>query len=183
MISAIRPLIAGDRARFRDHLERHRRESGRGESHFLPFVPGDREGPKGVDFAVLERPLDEPGWHRAWVAVAGDGEIVGHVELKGDGVKTGLHRCELGIGIERACRGGGLGRRLMDTAIEFARGVETLAWIDLRVFAHNAAGRALYLSLGFVEVGRVADRFRIDGESIDDLVMTLEIEKPITPAS
>ena len=117
----------------------------------------------------------ERGWQRCWVAIAADGNIVGDVELKGSSLTSELHRCELGIGIERPSRGGGLGRRLMETAIEFARGVETLAWVDLRVFAHNAPGRALYRSVGFVEVGTLADRFRIDGQSIGDVMMTLSV--------
>jgi RimJ/RimL family protein N-acetyltransferase len=63
----------------------------------------------------------------------------------------------------------------METSIDFARGVVTLSWIDLRVFAHNAAGRALYRNLGFSEVGTLVDRFRIDGQIIDDVIMTLRV--------
>ncbi len=173
----LRPLIAEDRAEFRAHFERHRAESGRGEPHFLPFAPDDPEGPKGFDFSTLDRSLDEPGWQRGWVAVV-QGGIVGHVDLKGDGLRAGFHRCELGIGVERAHRGGGLGRRLMETAIEFARGAPTLDWVDLRVFAHNAAGRALYRRLGFVELGTLVDRFRIGSRSVDDVIMTLSVVRP-----
>ena len=111
-----------------------------------------------------------------FVAVSDGNDIVGHVDLKGDHLKTGLHRCELGIGIERPYRGRGLGRRLMETAIEFARAADTLSWMDLRVFSHNVAGRALYRSLGFSEVGTLVDRFRIDGQRIDDVVMTLKVK-------
>ncbi len=168
-------MTVADGSRFRSHFERHRAESGRGEPHFLPFSPGDPDGPKGIDLETLDRPLEERGWQRCWVVAAGDGRIVGHVELKGDSLRTGLHRCELGIGIERSYRGGGLGRRLMEAAIDFARGAESLAWIDLRVFAHNAAGRALYGDLGFVEVGTVVDRFRIGAETVDDVLMTLNV--------
>ena len=175
MSIAVRPLTPADWDRFRAHFKRHRAESGRGDPHFLPFAPDDPEGPKGIDLEVLGRSVSERGWQRCWVAVAGDGEIVGHVELKGDGLSSGLHRCELGIGIERPYRRGGLGRRLMAPAIDFARRTETLAWVDLRVFAHNAPGRALYQKLGFVEVGILVDRFRIDGQTIDDAIMTLKV--------
>jgi len=48
-------------------------------------------------------------------------------------------------------------------------------WIDLGVFAHNEAARALYKSVGFVEVGTVKDQFRVDGVSIDDVSMTLAL--------
>ncbi len=178
MSPVIRPLTAVDWSRFIAHFKRHRAESGRGDAHFLPFAPGDSDGPKGVDREALSRPLDECGWQRCWVAVAEDEEIVGHVNLKGSGLNTGLHRCELGIGIERPYRGGGLGRRLMTAAVEFARGVETLAWVDLQVFAHNRPGRALYRRLGFTEAGTVVDRFRIEAQSVDDVIMTLNVASP-----
>jgi RimJ/RimL family protein N-acetyltransferase len=66
----------------------------------------------------------------------------------------------------------------MNTAIEFAHDSRILMWIDLRVFAHNTAAHALYRSLGFVEIGTVPDRFRIEGESIDDILMTLRLSTP-----
>ncbi len=141
----------------------------------MPFAPDDPDGPKGVDPQAVDRPLSEPGWQRWFVAVGDDERVVGQVDLRGDGLRAGLHRCELGIGVERPYRGQGLGRRLMETAIDFARGAESLDWVDLRVFAHNTAGRALYLDLGFVELGTAADRFRVGGQTIDDVIMTLEV--------
>ena len=174
----IRPLTRSDLPRFELHFARHRAESGGGAGHFMPFAPDDPEGPKGLDPGALERPLTGRGWQRWFLAFADDGEIVGHVNLKGAGLKSALHRCELGIGIERPYRGRGLGKRLMAAAIDFALGSQTLAWIDLGVFAHNVAARALYRQLGFVEVGILADRFRVEGTSIDDVVMTLDVSGP-----
>lgn len=171
---SIRALCHGDVTRFQEHFSRHRAESGRGDQHFLPFAPDDREGPN-LDVDALNRTLDEPGWQRWIIAIDDEENIVGHVDLKGDGLKTGRHRCELGIGIEREHRGKGLGRRLMETAVEFARDAGTLTWVDLRVFAHNAAARALYLDMGFSEVGTLVDRFRIEGQTVDDVIMTLKV--------
>jgi len=172
---SIRPMTPDDLPRFLAHSKRHRAESGRGDHHFMPFAPGDEGGPTGLDIDAIYRPLTEPGWQRWFVAVTDQGDIVGHVDLTGDALRTGLHRCELGIGIERPYRGKGLGRRLMETAMEFTRGTDTLSWIDLRVFAHNAAARALYEKLGFSEVGTLVDRFRMDGQMIDDVIMTLRV--------
>jgi RimJ/RimL family protein N-acetyltransferase len=171
-IAAMDPLNLGP---FHAHFRRHRAESGRGDAHFMPFAPDDEDGPKGLAVEGLARSLRELRWQRWFLATTDQGDVVGHVNLKSDGVRVGLHRCELGIGIERAYRRQGLGRRLMQTAIEFARDAETLSWVDLRVFAHNAAGRALYRSLGFVEIGTLVDRFRIEGQRIDDVLMTLRL--------
>ena len=171
----IRALTRGDLDQFNAHFGRHRAESGRGDIHFMPFDPDHTEGPRGLDPAALQKPLDAPGWQRWFAAFETDGRIVGHIDLTGDGLRTGLHRCELGIGIERPYRGMKLGRRLMHTAITFARGIDSLEWIELRVFAHNEGTRALYRSLGFEEVATITDRFRIGGMQIDDVLMTLKV--------
>ncbi len=190
MSSSIRRMTSNDLPRFQAHFARHRAESGRGGHHFMPFAPDDLDGPKGLDAEALDRPLSEPGWQRWFLAFADNGNVVGHgnvvgnVDLKGGGLRAGLHRCELGIGIERPYRGAGLGQRLMETAIGFALEAESLAWIDLSVFVHNSAARALYKKLGFVEVGTIVDRFRIagtdhsvpsGGTSIDDVLMALSV--------
>ena len=175
MRPAVHPLSPPRLAAFERHMARHFAESGRGEGHFMPYQPGTAHGPGGFDVEALERPLSEPHWQRWFVAVAAPDHVVGHVNLNGDGLHVGLHRCELGIGIERGYRGQGLGQRLMRTAIEFAFAAGSLAWIDLRVFAQNAPARALYESLGFEEIGTVRDRFRIEGTVVDDVLMTMAL--------
>ncbi len=170
------PLHAEGVAQYDAHFRRHRAESGRGDYHFMPFAPDDPEGPRGLDPRMLNLPVDDIGWQRWWVArLEGAEPVIGHVDLKGEYLKTALHRCELGIGIERAYRGQGLGRRLMETAIAFAQETPSIEWVDLRVFAHNANARALYQALGFVEIAVVHDRVRIEGEPIDDVMMTLSV--------
>ncbi len=178
MTVTIRPLAAADLPRFREHFIRHCAESGRGEPHFMPFSAASitTDGPRGLNADTMHKSLDVPGWQRWFAAFDGDtGEVVGHVDLKGDELRTGLHRCELGIGIERGFRSMGLGMRLMQTAIAFAQSAGSIAWVDLKVFGHNAKARALYTRLGFVETGIQRDRFRIDGELIDDVSMSLAL--------
>lgn len=172
----IEPFKAEHLELFQGHFERHILESGRGEPHFMPYAPDDPDGPKGLDVASLDLPLDAPGWQRWFVAIEeATPSIVGHVDLKGDALRVGLHRCELGIGIERAFRGQGLGERLIQAAIDFARQAESLAWIDLKAFAHNTRALALYRRMGFSEIGRLADRFRIDRTVVEDVLMTLDV--------
>jgi RimJ/RimL family protein N-acetyltransferase len=171
----IRALTADDRQAFQDHVVRLRAESSRSDEPFTPITPADRRDPK-VDFDAFALPLTEPKWRRGFAVVTEDGRIVGYAELKGDEFRAGLHRCELGIGIERPYRRRGLGRQLLETVIELARASTTIEWIDLFVFGHNVAARALYRNMGFKEAGTVTDRFRIDGRSIDDVIMSLRIK-------
>lgn len=172
----ILPLHAELYADFKAHMERHVAESGRNGVHFMPFLAQDPERPVGVALDKLQLGLHEKGWHRCWVACHTRMDcIVAHIDLKGSKLRTGLHRCELGLGIEEPWRGQGLGSRLMDTAIAFARAEPALSWIDLCTFATNTPARALYHRKGFVETGCIRDRFRLDGQSIDDVQMTLRV--------
>jgi ribosomal protein S18 acetylase RimI-like enzyme len=68
----------------------------------------------------------------------------------------------------------GFATALMKSAIRFAL-QQRIEWIDLFVFSENVAAISLYQSLGFVEIGRCMDRFRISGRSFDDVMMTLQI--------
>ncbi|MEM1230869.1 MAG: GNAT family protein [Pseudomonadota bacterium] len=168
------------------HLKRHTAESGRdGDRVFMPFEPGTDQGPSGIDPARWQLPLTQPGWQRWFVAlsseVSPEARVVGHLDLKGEALPTARHRCELGIGIERAYRGAGLGRTLMQRGIDFARAAPELDWLDLRVFRHNAPARALYEALGFTLLGMVPDRVRVAGQKIDDCLMTLPVSPEIDP--
>lgn len=125
--------------------------------------------------ARMARPAREPGWFRLWVARREDDDaVVGHIDLSGGRLATEMHRAELGMGIERAHRGLGLGPCLLDTAIAWAR-AEGLAWIELGVFAQNPRAARLYRRFGFAEIGRIPDRFRIDDVVIDDVRMALRL--------
>jgi RimJ/RimL family protein N-acetyltransferase len=172
----IKQFTAAIRSELEEHLQRHVKESGRNGIHFMPFTSDDPDGPGEISMEKALLPIDRPGWQRWFCAQdTVSGVIIGHVDLKHDGLRVGSHRCELGIGIEESYRSNGLGKQLMNAAIDYACGKEFLTWIDLRVFGNNTWARALYQQLGFVEVGVLRDRFRIGGESIDDVLMVLDV--------
>ena len=171
----VRPYQAGDEPAFLQHYHRSFDESGDGEPLFNPYAPDDPDRPDKPRLEALELALDEPGWLRVWVVDGGEDRIVGHLNLKGHALKLGLHRCLLGIAIERDHRGAGIGTALMQAAIEFGKGQPGLAWIDLSVFSHNQVARKLYTRLGFVETGRIVDCFRLGEQSITDIHMALKL--------
>ncbi len=156
-------------------MARHADESGRGgDIIFAPFEDFDAEAWQGRHEERFRLAVDEPSWERVWAAFDG-GRIVGHVDLSGSSLHSSLHRARLGIGIERAYRGQGLGRKLMQVAIGWARDEPSLEWVDLGVFAHNLVARALYEKLGFITIATVSDLFRVREQSIDDVTMTLRL--------
>ena len=171
----IRPMTAADAEELAEHNARFFPGSGEGGVHFMPFDVRSGDLPKGPDFEALELPLTEPGWQRWFVAIDKDVGIVGDVQLRGSTIRSGLHRCVLGIGLEKDWRGQGLGEQLMLTLIDFARKAPTLDWIDLGVFSGNPRAQALYEKLGFVVVGRREDYFRIGADSVADILMTLSV--------
>lgn len=154
---------------------RHVRESGTGGIHFMPRAPDDPAAPPGPAPDALARPLTEPGWQRWWIAVAVGGDVIGHCDLKGPRLETELHRAVLGIGLETPYRRRGLGTALILEAIEFAQAAETIDWVDLGVFGNNEPALALYRWIGFRQTGVIPDRFRIAGQSVDDVQMTLAV--------
>ena len=104
------------------------------------------------------------------VAVA-DGQVIGmlHVEATRHGFG------EIGMLVDRGWRGRGVGSALMQAATGLAR-ERSLHKLCLEVFAHNAAGIALYRKCGFVEEGRRAGQYRrASGELWDTIVMGLAL--------
>lgn len=185
MTLIVRPAAQADVARVVEHFFRHMPESGKGGSpHFGPppaLSPAEclerlAEG--------LSKTLDTPGWERTFVLVVprsndlDSDKIVGHAELRTDGMPSRAHRAQLGMGIERAYTGQGHGGRLLEALLAFARDETRLAWIDLGVFVPNLPAQKLYRRFGFVETGRVDDMFRFpDGTSVGDIQMTLRLSR------
>ncbi|MBB5402586.1 GNAT family N-acetyltransferase [Paraburkholderia youngii] len=171
-------LTPADFNRWAEHMNRQIAESGRdGRPFFSPM--------EAIEFASIERrarfenglakPVFEPTWLRMWAIEGPDACLIAHLDLSGSNIPTEQHRATLGIGVEEVFLRQGYGRKLMVQAIEFAQH-NHIEWLDLSVFSENKAAICLYLSLGFEEVGRRNDRFRIFGRSVDDVTMTLRLK-------
>jgi ribosomal protein S18 acetylase RimI-like enzyme len=73
-------------------------------------------------------------------------------------------------------RGRGIGRALLQAAVDHARTREGLHRIGLAVTTTNAPARGLYRAFGFAGYGVEPDAYRIDGRSYDSELMTLALE-------
>jgi RimJ/RimL family protein N-acetyltransferase len=175
----IRLATVDDIPSYFDHMRRHFAESGEGgDLIFHPVVEfeswrKEEQVPKLFDEWSLAPPAI--GWQKVWIAVE-NGEIVADCLLRSGQMPATAHRCQYAIGIERAYRGKGLGRRLSMLALSWAKLEPGLEWVDLWVFAHNAGAIRLYESFGFEKVDTVNDQFRVNGKKIDDLHMTMRLK-------
>lgn len=123
------------------------------------------------DRAQLEIYLSDER-RRYWSGSAAiGGRMSGHGSLL---VDEAADRMRLGcVIVDPALRGHGLGRRFVTAAVQESFRISDLPVLTLGVYAHNAAARRLYGSLGFRETGPVRDT-RV-GEHIWHV---LEMERP-----
>jgi RimJ/RimL family protein N-acetyltransferase len=144
------PALHAHLAALADETERH-----------VPVEP-DEVAPLLDDL----RPVIERG--AALVACAP--EVVGLLTMRRTARKRLAHAAYLGISIDKAHRGRGVGHALMTAAVAWAR-EHGVSRIELHVMARNANAIALYEKLGFVVEGRNVGAICIDGVMHDDLVM------------
>lgn len=175
----IRAAHVDDLDAWHAHLAATLGENGVDGRYFTPFTEEQsqtRFTPERLALAKtrLARSTGELDWLRVFLAVTAEGAVVGHADLSGGKIASELHRTTLGLGVERRHHRRGLGERLMTTAIAWARN-EGLVWMDLGVFAGNDPAIALYQKLGFVEIGRALDRFRVGDAALTDISMTLRL--------
>jgi len=177
---AIIPLTQQDLPALFVYLDDHLGDNGRnGTPLFQPLPRAESFFPvdKRAGFVLgLQTAFGEPGWRRGWLAIDADGAICGHIDLRARPERTATHRCLLGMGVHRDYRGQGLGARLLDTALAWAR-QQDLAWVDLEVLSDNLPARRLYARSGFVQTGEIPDLFRIDGEGHGYVFMSFSCKK------
>ena len=152
-----------------------------GSPHFHPYSGLDAfdvEAGRQREVQRWTTLITEVDWRRAWGLFDVD-DLVGHLYLAGASLRSGLHRVDLGLGILVSHRRLGGGSLLLETAIAWARTEPAIHWIDLGVFVDNPGAQRLYQRFGFEEIGRTPDRFRVDGTSLDDISMTLNVETPL----
>ena len=128
-------------------------------SRKMIFFPPEKEA---AFVAVLSKSQGQSGWRSAWVICSEEGEIMGHVDLRGHNNSAINHRALLGLGVSRHFRRQGLATKLLEFACGWANENRPLEWIDIEVPAVNQPAVALYLKNGFEKKCEIPDLYRID---------------------
>jgi RimJ/RimL family protein N-acetyltransferase len=152
-----------------DAVVRHL-EQVAGESDFLSFGRGELELVLADELEYLEA-LSRPEGGLAHKAVL-DGKLVGMVTIVRGHRPRFRHTGTLGLSVQRAVWGLGVGRALAEAALAGARELG-LRRVTLYVRADNERAIRLYEALGFRLEGRLVGGFAIGDAEYDDLVMGL----------
>ncbi len=174
----VRPLVVPEVDEYLRNMAAVESESGVGGSgHSHPYSRADSfDVAEARDREVTRwsTAIDDVGWRRAW-GLFDRAELVGHLYLAGGALRSELHRADMGMGIVASRRRQGGGTLLLETAIAWASDQPTIDWIDLGVYSDNPGARALYEGVGFQVLGHTPDRFRVDGHSLNDTSMTMNV--------
>jgi RimJ/RimL family protein N-acetyltransferase len=103
-----------------------------------------------------------------------DGELVGRLSLARDQHPASGHVADLGLMVDVGHRRRGIGRALMDAAVEWALG-HGISKLELHVFPWNEPAIALYESLGYVKEGYRKNHYLRDGAYADAVLMALQV--------
>jgi RimJ/RimL family protein N-acetyltransferase len=113
--------------------------------------------------------------HAAVFVAEEGGRIVGRLSLARDPNPASAHVADLGLMVAASHRRRGIGRGLLEAAVQWAResGVRKL---ELHVLPHNEAAIALYEGFGFRREGVRKGQYRRNGRYLDAVLMAYGVE-------
>lgn len=109
-----------------------------------------------------------------FVAQVADGELVGRLSVSRDPHPASAHVADLGLMVSAAHRRRGIGKALLDAAVEWARSHD-VEKLELHVFPHNEPAIALYDAYGFRREGYRRRHYRRAGTYVDAILMALDV--------
>jgi RimJ/RimL family protein N-acetyltransferase len=140
------------------------------EGDLVAAVPGDRTVTE--DSLMLSGLLAQGGLS---LTLEVDGVVAGRVTIWRHRGRYDGHIGELAIVIAAECRGQGLGRALIEVAVDWGRAVG-LRKISLGVFPSNSRAIAVYRAMGFVDEGLQRRQLRLGDVDHDVALMALLLD-------
>ncbi len=151
-----------------------------GEARDIPGIKAIYEQPHVVE-ATLKAPFQSLTKWEKWlanlpednynlVAVSGD-EVIGQLLLTVFPNPRRRHAATVGLAVSAEAAGQGVGRALMEAALEMCDNWLNLRRVELQVFVDNQPAIHLYEQLGFVQEGRHRDFAYQHGRFVDAYTM------------
>lgn len=108
-----------------------------------------------------------------FVAMVND-KLIGMIDIHGQYKIKTKHSCEFGLSVSKDYRNKGVGRRLLETVINWAKRHDTIEKVCLGVMSNNLPAIAIYEKLGFVEEGLIRKAYKLkNGTYLDEHRMAL----------
>jgi RimJ/RimL family protein N-acetyltransferase len=102
-------------------------------------------------------------------------QIVGFLFFIPNTKKKNAHTGEFGVNVHPNFQGIGIGHRLIETLLAWARDNKQIEKVSLTVFSTNAQAIKLYKNVGFIEEGRHINAIKqLNGAYVDSVQMYLE---------
>jgi len=115
--------------------------------------------------------------HAAVFVAENSGEIVGRLSVARDPHPASFHVADLGLMVAAGHRRRGIGRALLERAVEWAA-ESRVSKLELHVFPHNEPAIALYESFGFVREGFRRAHYRRGAGYVDAILMAYRVDRP-----
>jgi RimJ/RimL family protein N-acetyltransferase len=109
-----------------------------------------------------------------------DNGIVGRLSVGRDPHPASSHVADLGLMVAKSQRRRGIGRALLERAVEWARGAGVTK-LELHVFPYNEPAIRLYEAFGFRQEGYRERHYRRDGELVDAVLMAYDVTPTLEP--
>jgi RimJ/RimL family protein N-acetyltransferase len=114
----------------------------------------------------------------SWGLTPGRPELAAAAGLSRTRAPRFAHRARLwGVFVEAKYRGHGLGKAVVSSSIECARGWEGIDYLDLGVSENAAEALRLYERLGFKPWGREPEATAYGGRRYDEIYMTMKMKR------
>ena len=145
-----------------------------GETDYLTFGPGEFNLSVEQEEQFIENCLNSN--NKLFIIAEIDGMLIGGLCLQGSDKPRIQHTGEFGCSVLRKYWGLGIGTKLVETLIEWAKSSGIIKKINLKVRTDNTRATEIYSRLGFVQEGVITREFFVSGRFYDALFMGLKID-------